>query len=75
MNNKVFKVVARYTDISNTTGWMPRGKIGNQFKKRIYTSEEDFKKYGIKWLENWKQFCDVSAYQLIDDKWEEVMWK
>tara|TARA_R110000823_G_scaffold299089_1_gene419781 strand:- start:323 stop:574 length:252 start_codon:yes stop_codon:yes gene_type:complete len=67
-----YKIVARYRSIDKRPSWDRGGKEGTQVKKRIYVSFEDFQRYGSKLADRWDRFCkwDVSAYVLIENKWE-----
>ncbi len=50
---------------------MRKGKLGCQAKKRVYTSHDDFERYGPELTRRWENFCryDVENYELIDGKW------
>lgn len=65
--NRTFKIVGRYK-FENQPYWA-KGKAGTQFKKRTYTSKQDFDRYGPELIIRWERFCDVSSFELIDGKW------
>lgn len=67
MSNRTFKIVGRITDDTK----YHRGKIGRQAKKRVYTSAEDYHRYGPELADRWAKWCgfDVEHYELIDGKW------
>ena len=67
-----FKIVARYRKPEERNSWEYAGwKTGTQVKKRVYTSREDFLKYGPDLVRRWEYFCkwDVSCHELVDDVW------
>jgi hypothetical protein len=69
--NKSFKIVGKYRAEDLQPSWC-RGKPNTQAKKRVYTSEEDYNKYGKDTATRWRSYYDVTAYELIDGKWKEI---
>jgi hypothetical protein len=68
--SRSFKIVGRVIEErSPWGGWL--GKVGTQWKKRVYTSFDDFKRYGSETAMRWEKFCGVKveAYEMVDDKW------
>lgn len=55
--NRTFKVIKRET------------KFGLQAQKRVYTSYEDYLKYGEETFERYSEYWIAEAYELIGDKW------
>ena len=45
--------------------WFPTGKVGNQYKKRTYTSLDAFNKHGTEWISRLSKYFDVSSYELL----------
>jgi len=67
-----YKIVGRTTIDSM---WERKLKVGLQAKKRVYTSEADFKRYAPKTAMRWRKFCkyDVKAYEMAGDEfWIEI---
>jgi hypothetical protein len=51
-----WKIVGRITDRSSE---FARGKVGCQFKKRVYVSKEDFDKYSPEIIRRWNLYLKV----------------
>ena len=56
--NKTFKIVSR------------NPKTGRQFKKRVYTSEEDYLKYKDDLIKRYSYNYDVEVYEMISGGWK-----
>jgi hypothetical protein len=72
MSNRTFKIVARYSSREKPS-WAHQGKAGTQAKKHVYTSHEDYKKYGRKTARQWegqRADYDVEHYELKKGEWK-----
>lgn len=67
-----YKIVGRYLSVEERPKWASFGKTGCQHKKRVYVSYEDFKRYAPETLKRWSAYLSVSAFRLVDGKWEEL---
>lgn len=56
-----FKLVAKHSIKSNTCGWRSSGKVGTQYKKWIYTSTTDLKKYRT----DKNDYCNIDGFDLF----------
>lgn len=63
-----FKIVGRVANERTPYGsWL--GKVGTQWKKRVYVSREDFEKYAPETAKRWKRLVLVEAYEMKKGKW------
>jgi hypothetical protein len=70
-NMSAFKIVGRVlNERTSYGGWL--GKVGTQWKKRVYVNRKDFEKYAPETASRWSKHCevDVEAYEMIKDKWQ-----
>ena len=63
MDNKTYKIIGINTNTNR------------QEKKRIYTSEKDYKKYKDVLIKRYLNYLDVKCYELVDDKWKLIQYK
>jgi len=64
------KLVARFKKEEDQQSWN-RGKEGTQAKKATYVNLDDYKKYSPETIKRWLKLYDVTAFEMINGKWEQ----
>jgi len=69
-----YKIVAHFRSSDLQKSWS-RGKEGTQAKKATYVNYDDYKKYSPETIKRWLKLYDVTAFEMINGKWEQFNYE